>query len=229
MEPLAPIPTSPAQRWREFRIRTLPVLTFFGVLACVVLLWREFVIPTSVLGEVEGTRALIITAVPGTIKEIKVQRFQRVKAGDEIAIVSPMESGLPARALEDDLTTLKSPIDGVVTMVNYQPGAKVLPNMPIAVISAVQAHRIIGYVRKPYSCIPKPDDTVQIRHQTVQCETAPGTVLDVPGQFELISATLLPPLRLSAPAARGLPVAVPIPPDLSLLPAEAIDLILDKR
>jgi multidrug resistance efflux pump len=262
MEPLAPIPTSPAQRWREFRIQALPILTFMGALSCVVLLWREFVVPINIAGEVESTRALVISVVPGTIKEIKVQRFQHVKAGDEIALISTADlTSLRAslrvieaaarltpavansdailedikvqeeelRALEGRITSLKSPIDGVVTQLDYQPGSKIMPNIPIAVISGVQARRIISYVRRPFSEIPKPGDTVQIRRHTSKREIALGTVLDVAGQFELISTTLVSPKSGSLPAEVGLPFTVSIPPGLTLLPGEPVDLIFSKR
>src|SRR6185436_6665330 len=92
MDPLAPIPTPPAQRWREFRIQALPVVTFLGVLACVVALWGKYVVPTNMVGEVETMQANVITAVPGTIKEVKVKRFQRVRAGEEIAVISTMDA-----------------------------------------------------------------------------------------------------------------------------------------
>ncbi len=355
MEPLAPIPTPPAQRWREFRIQALPVLTFIGILSCVVLLWREFVVPTNVIGEVEATRVHIISAVPGTIKEIKVQRFQRVKAGDEIALVSTMDAeALQAsfRAIEADLKvelarmqldierniqnyeiqrldymkeridldlarvdaiiygrevarqeelltngpalvrrteydywvrlaatsrtnvielekylaekektmpklvpatqaaeailesikaqeeelrlteqpiSLKSPIDGMVSALNFFAGQKIVPNLPIAVVSAVQATRIVGYVRKPYGMIPKPGDTVQIRRQSPKRETGQGTVLDVAVQLELISPTLVPPITGSLPTELGLPFAVSIPAELALIPGEAVDLLLLRR
>jgi multidrug resistance efflux pump len=355
MEPLAPIPTPPAQRWREFRIQALPVLTFLAVLACVVLLWREFVVPTNVIGEVESTRSLVISVVPGTIKEIKVQRFQHVKAGDEIALLNTMDpTALQAslRVIEADLklmrarmqidvernnmsyeamrldtlservelaydraqlqyfesqvaraqreltnqvayvdgttldywtgqagntrtniiekekyilekekalaklvpstmadeavledikaqeeelrateqiVSLKAPIDGVVTVLDYAPGAKVMQNVPIAVISGVQANRIVGYVRKPYGTIPKPGDSVQIRRQSFKREVALGTVLEVAGQLELISATLVPPISGSLPTELGLPFSVSIPPELALIPGEPVDLLLQPR
>jgi multidrug resistance efflux pump len=353
MEPLAPIPTPPAQRWREFRIQALPVLTFIAVLCCVVLLWRDFVVPTNVIGEVETTRAFVISVVPGTIKEIKVQRFQHVKAGDEIALLNTMDpatlqaslrvieadlklmrarmqidvernkmsyeamrletlservelaydraqlhyyEGQVARAnreltnqvafldgttldywaglagstrtniiekekylvekekalaglvpstpadeaiLEDikaqedqlrsmdQIMTLKAPIDGVITMLDFAPGAKVMQNIPIAVVSGVQANRIIGYVRKPYGTVPKPGDTVQIRRQSFKRETGQGTVLTVAKQLEPISMTLVPPLTGSIQTEVGLPFAVSIPPELALLPGESVDLVLE--
>jgi multidrug resistance efflux pump len=354
MDSLPPIPTPASQRWREFRIQALPLVTFIIVLAGVVSLWRNYVLPTNVIGEVETTRANIISAVPGTIKELKVTRFQRVKAGEEIAVISTMdpeslqaalhtieadlklmrarmeldilrntqgyeaarleylkervelniqrvnlryqqseadrmhnlftnnlvnkteyevalslaaatatniiegeiylkqrEETLPRlvstsqladevvlasiKAQEEQLrsegqvVSLKSPIDGMVSLVSFLQGKKVVANSPIVTISAVQGTRIVGYVRKPYSEIPKAGDTVQIRRQAFKREVANSTVLDVSGQLEPISLTLVPPASGSKIADLGLPFVVAIPSDLILIPGEPVDLIFKRQ
>lgn len=111
MDPLLPIPTPPAQRWREFRIQALPVLTFIAVLVCVAVLWSNYVLPTNIVGEVESTHAIVISGTLGTLKEVKVQRFQRVKAGDEIALISTMDSATlqtSLRAIEGDLKLMRA-------------------------------------------------------------------------------------------------------------------------
>ena len=59
MDPLPPIPTPPAQRWREFRIQVLPVVVFVGVLTAVVCMWKSYVVPSGVVGEFEAIRANI--------------------------------------------------------------------------------------------------------------------------------------------------------------------------
>ena len=354
MDPLAPIPTPPAQRWREFRIQALPVITFLGVLACVVLLWRQYVLPTSIVGEVESVRAAVMSSVPGTIKELKVKRFQRVAAGEEIAVISTMDpETLQAslRTVEADLklmrarmqldmernlqsyelarleymreridaalervnvqvyeaqatrqaamtnsgpgvfyaaeydywrrlasnsgtnlvelekylaekektlatlapatpadnavledikaqeellraesqtVSLKSPIDGMVSMVTFFQGQKVVANSPIATISAVSASRIVGYIRKPFSEIPKQGDLVTIRRQTFKREVAQGVVLEVSGQLEQITPTLVP----ATPGVKielGLPFAVSFPSEVGLIPGEPVDLIFAKK
>jgi multidrug resistance efflux pump len=354
MEPLAPIPTPPAQRWREFRIQALPLLTFLLVLTCIVVLWRNYVLPTNIVGEVESMNASVISAVPGTIKEIKVQRFQRVKAGDEIAVISTMDTEvlqaslrnieanlklmrarmqidvernensyqqlrledlkervdlelervnayyykLEAQRLEQLVTnqpplidrtayevalrlaegartnvvhreqylatkeqtlprlvpavnadqaildaikaeqeqlmanaatiSLKAPFDGMVSQLLHHPGEKIVPNMPIAVIGATSASRIIGYVRKPYSTIPKPGDTVKIVRQSFKREEAQGKVLDVGGQLEGIALSMVP--RTSSGTNEiGLPFSVSIPAEMALIPGEPVDLIFNKR
>lgn len=353
MDPLPPIPTPPAQRWREFRIQALPVLTFIVVLVCIAALWRNYIVPSNMVGEVEITQASIITSLPGTIKEVKVKRFQRVAAGDEIAIISTMDAETvqaSVRAIEADLkllrtrmeldvernkqsyeqirleylkeltdlqfdrinavyyeleanrlaslatnnpivsqteyelamrlaastrtniaqkerylaekektlptlapgaksdesileaikaqealmlatgqnVTLKAPIDGVVSIVYQFANAKVVPNAPIAVITSTDTSRIIGYVRKPYSVIPKPGDVVQIRRHSFKREFAEGTVLDVGGHLAPISAGLVPIATGSTTNELGLPFAVSIPPQFALLPGEPVDLILRK-
>jgi len=125
--------------------------------------------------------------------------------------------------------SLKSPIDGMVTMVDHLPGEKIVPNIPIVSISAVTATRIVGYVRKPYGTIPKPGDTVQIRKQSFKREVAQGTITDVSGQLEPISLTLVPPVSGAKVGELGLPFAVSIPAELELLPGEPVDLILNRR
>src|SRR5829696_2563683 len=92
MDSLAPIPTPPSQRWKEFRIQALPVVTFIAVLVCVVALWGKYVMPTNMVGQVELVQANVISSVPGTVKELKVKEFQRVKAGEEIAVISAMDT-----------------------------------------------------------------------------------------------------------------------------------------
>jgi multidrug resistance efflux pump len=358
MESLPPIPTPPAERWREFRIQALPVLTFLVILTCVVLLWRQYVMPTNIVGEVEALRANVISSVDGTIKELKVKRFQRVAAGEEIAVVSTMDTATvqsmlreveaemkvlrgrmdldikrnevayelarldyykervelnmqrvnqriyeaeanrlaklmtndppltsqteyeeavrlaavaatnvvegeiyladkertlpklaPGQSSEVDkliadnieaaeavirsegqIVSIKSPIDGMVSAVWRYQGEKIVANAnaPIVTVSAVQPARIIGYIRKPFSDIPKQGDIVQIRRQTFKREVANSIVLEVSGQLEQITPTLIP-VQPGVRIEMGLPFSVQIPSELPLIPGEPVDLIIAKR
>jgi multidrug resistance efflux pump len=361
MESLPPIPTPPAERWREFRIQALPLLTFVVVLLAVVLLWRQYVLPTNMIGEVESIRANVISSADGTLRELKVKRFQRVAAGEEIAIVSTMDANtLEAsfRAVETEMKVLrqrmeldikrnqqsyelarleylkervelnlervvaffkrkeadrqhnlwtnvppltsesayelalaeasstatnilereiylvekektlakiapdhsastdsaitdsikaaeevlrsegqivsiKSPIDGMVSAVWRHQGEKIVANanVPIVTISSLQPSRIIGYVRKPFSEMPKQGDIVNIRRQSFKREAAQGVVLEVSGQVEPISGTLVPaqPMQVgTAVLEMGLPFAVSIPSEMTLIPGEAVDLFFTK-
>ena len=87
MDSLPPIPTPPAQRWREFRIRVLPIFIFLCVIAAIVILWRNYVQPTGVVGMVEPNTTVVTTFRPGKLVGLTVKRFQRVKAGDVLGQV----------------------------------------------------------------------------------------------------------------------------------------------
>src|SRR5947207_11363538 len=88
MDSLPHIPTPVSQRWREFRIRVMP-LAFFAVLAITVgVLWREVAIPpTYAVGFVETNGAIVSVPMDGQISQLAVKRFQQVKAGDQLCQV----------------------------------------------------------------------------------------------------------------------------------------------
>ena len=111
MEPLAPIPTPPAQRWREFRIQALPVLTFIAVVACVVVLWQNYIIPTNVVAHVEVVQSHIMTSVPGKLVAMNVQQFQRVTKGQVIGAIvatNPETTAAEISAAHADLKVQKT-------------------------------------------------------------------------------------------------------------------------
>ncbi|MCI0746564.1 MAG: hypothetical protein L0Y58_14280 [Verrucomicrobia subdivision 3 bacterium] len=84
MQKLPPIPTPVAQRWREFRIQVLPLIIFVVVLLAVTFLWRNFVAPSGIVGEVEAIKADVISLQDGTVARLSVDRFERVEVGQEI-------------------------------------------------------------------------------------------------------------------------------------------------
>ncbi len=356
MEPMTPIPTPPALRWREFRIQALPLLTFIAVLCVVGVLWSRYVMPSNVVAEVEAVRANILSPAVGTLKELKVARFQRVTKGQEIAVISTMdgdtlkteiaavqadlrvlkarmqldidrneksyqdtrldylkervelavqkanlkyyesevarqrplltntpplvsltefewflreaeatrvnveeserylaekEKTLPKlipnatdlandpiaeaiRAQEEKLriasepVVIKAPFDGMVTVVTAFTGQRLTEGLPLVVISAMTAERIIGYVKQPVTVKPKAGDVVQIRRRAFQREAAASTILEVGAQFEPMPATLIAP-DVRAGRDVGLPFVVKLPAGMNLMPGEAVDVILDPR
>jgi len=114
MDPLTPIPTPPAQRWREFRIQVLPPLAFVAVMACVGLLWQRYVFPSNIVAQVETENASVITTVAGKIETLAVQRYQHVKKGDIIAILSIADTNVLSAELETvraDLALMRERIE----------------------------------------------------------------------------------------------------------------------
>jgi len=85
MEPLPPIPTPASQRFREFRIRVMPIIFFLAVVTAAVFLWKDVAIPPMMaVGFVETNVANVAAPMPGIVAEMSVKRFQSVKAGDQI-------------------------------------------------------------------------------------------------------------------------------------------------
>jgi multidrug resistance efflux pump len=114
MENLKPIPIPLKQRWHEFRVAYLPGLVFLGLLFLIGWLWRSYVQPSTIIGEVETVRANIISIVPGTLAELKVDRLQAVTNGQELAVIAvldPDQLTAAIAAAEADLRLMKARMD----------------------------------------------------------------------------------------------------------------------
>jgi multidrug resistance efflux pump len=113
MDKLPPIPTPVSQRWREFKIQVLPLIIFVVILASVAFLWKNFVAPTGIVGEVEAIKADVISIQDGTVARLNIDRFETVEAGQELGeIISSSEDFLKASvaAIEADLRVMDTRI-----------------------------------------------------------------------------------------------------------------------
>ena len=111
MDSLPPIPTPPAQRWREFRIQILPIIIFLGIIGAIAMMWRNFVQPSGMVGEVETVKANVISLHDGVIAALHVDRFQYVTNGQVIgSIISTDPDLLKATiaSIESDLKVLRA-------------------------------------------------------------------------------------------------------------------------
>jgi multidrug resistance efflux pump len=114
MDSLPYIPTPVSQRWREFRIRVMPVF-FFAVLAITVAaLWRQVAIPpTFAVGFVETNGATVSVPLDGQLAQMAVRRFQQVKQGDQLCQLVVK----PTNILSAEIDVLKADIDKIkITM-----------------------------------------------------------------------------------------------------------------
>ena len=75
------------QRWREFRIQVLPLMIFVAILVAIGLMWRNFVQPSGVVGEVEAVKANVISLKDGILTDLGVQRFDYVTNGQIVGMV----------------------------------------------------------------------------------------------------------------------------------------------
>jgi len=95
----APIPIPLEQRWRDARLRVLPVIAFVATCCAIVFLWKEHVIGRSMIGQAEPVSSNVSCYKPGVLAELMVSRFQRVKAGDPIGKVLVTDPKILASSL----------------------------------------------------------------------------------------------------------------------------------
>jgi multidrug resistance efflux pump len=85
---LGPIPTPPAQRWREIRLLILPRVVFVLGVILAAWMWNRWVTPASLVAEAEAPAAEVRTSAAGTLTTLKVAILQPVKAGEVVALVA---------------------------------------------------------------------------------------------------------------------------------------------
>lgn len=90
-EPLPRIPSPPGTWWREFRINALPFFMFAAVAVAAAMIWRTELASPTAIGEVEAVHAEVMTTLDGVVAELRVQPFQRVRAGDPVAVLNLVE------------------------------------------------------------------------------------------------------------------------------------------
>lgn len=104
---LPPISTPPGTLFREFRIQAVPYIAFALVIGATVWLWRGYVGPATLVGEVESVRGIVSSLGPGRLAQVQVDALQRVTAGQVLARVITVEP----RVLEAQIALSKARID----------------------------------------------------------------------------------------------------------------------
>jgi multidrug resistance efflux pump len=108
MDPLPPIPIPLALRWREFRIRILPVLIFIVAVGGVCLVWHRNVTAPTLVGAVETRSAQIFSPYAAKITQINVNRYQSVLKGMPIATLTPTDPRAALSVVQADLDILNA-------------------------------------------------------------------------------------------------------------------------
>ncbi len=91
---LTPIPTPPAQRWREVRLLYLPRALFLCGVVLVAWMWRQAVAPSSLVAEAEAVGSELRTTQDGVLANLKVTLHQHVRAGETVGYVVAANSRL---------------------------------------------------------------------------------------------------------------------------------------
>ena len=141
----------------------------------------------------------------------------------------PFAEGVEKKATELQLmlkpSTLKAPIDGMISLVHHVKGERILRGMPIVSINDPQTRRIIGYIRQPVVRVPSTNDSVTITTRTQTRQSARGQVIRVGSQLEPIN-----PALIAVDSKRmevGLPIVVSVPDGIQLVPGEYLNLHID--
>jgi multidrug resistance efflux pump len=96
---LEPIQVPFKQRWRDIRTRFVPVIVFGVVLISVLILWGEKTQQSSFIGKVMADTAHVSSPLTGMVTGFTLQEFDKVEAGDVIAVVMVADSALLAARL----------------------------------------------------------------------------------------------------------------------------------
>lgn len=81
------IPTPWPERWRDLRLRYIPMLLFIAIVFTLALLWKDYASAPKLVGQAEVVPANVSCYKPGMLTQLTVDRFQKVKAGDAIGQV----------------------------------------------------------------------------------------------------------------------------------------------
>lgn len=103
---LGPIPTPPAQRWREVRLLYVPRTVFaIGVIVAAIL-WSRHVTPAALVAEAEVAHVDVRATQAGVVAGLKVDMLQPVRANEVLGHVA----GANPRLLDATLAVIRAEV-----------------------------------------------------------------------------------------------------------------------
>jgi multidrug resistance efflux pump len=116
----APIPIPWRDRWLDVRLRYIPALIFIAVLFVLVLLWKDYASAPSLVGQAEVVPANVSCYKPGMLAQLFVNRFQAVRAGDQIGQVLVTDPKILSASLAVILAEIESLRASLTPVANQQ-------------------------------------------------------------------------------------------------------------
>ncbi len=101
------IPVPPSRRLRLARQRLLPLIVFAVLVAVIVRLWHEHVLPVALVGEAAAGRSEISAPRAGQLVHLHVRPFAAVRQGDPLAVLMTTSPAL----LEAQLAVIRAEVD----------------------------------------------------------------------------------------------------------------------
>jgi len=117
---LPPIPIPFHQRWKDFRMRVLPLAVFLFALVMLVQMWTEHVAPPQMLGEVEAVRSTVASPADGVIRDLRIRSFDKVIAGDYLGEIVTYTPELAERNLAVIQSEIEQVRIGLDPIANFQ-------------------------------------------------------------------------------------------------------------
>ncbi len=106
-ERLPPIPTPPAQMWRQLRLQYLPIIVFVLAVFAAAVIWTRWVAPPTLVAEAEAIRTEVRSAQAGQLMGLDVDLLSSVKAGQTIGRVVVTDR----RLLDASLAVVRAEIE----------------------------------------------------------------------------------------------------------------------
>ena len=103
---LPPIPTPPAQRWREVRLVFLPRLMFIAGVLVVAWMWNRNIAHSTLVAEAEALGSEMRAPQAGVLASLKVTLHQRVRAGEVVGHVAAANP----RLLDANLAVIRAEV-----------------------------------------------------------------------------------------------------------------------
>jgi len=105
-----PIPRPIAERWRDIRLRHVPVLAYLVCIGLAVYLWNQHWTPSTFVGEVQGTLSNVTSAQDGRLVNLSVRQFDRVTKGQVLGKVAQAPGAADAglAAIRADLDVMRA-------------------------------------------------------------------------------------------------------------------------
>ncbi len=144
-----------------------------------------------------------------------------------VAALNVLEQELRLAEATLEPIPIVSPIDGRVSEIRQLPGTTVTGGNPIIKVASPEVQYILGYVGQPLRVEPTLGMKVEVRSRGIHRMVGEAQITHVGPRIELFDA----PLRVRGMGnaqERGLPIVVPVPPEmkLNLRPGELVDLTL---
>ncbi len=112
----APIPIPWRQRWRDIRQRFVPALIFIALLFALAQLWKKYASAPTLVGQAEVVPANVSCYKAGMLAQLYVNRFQTVRAGDQVGQVLVTDPKILASSLAviqaeiEEIRTSQTPV-----------------------------------------------------------------------------------------------------------------------